>query len=50
MNSTVTAEQSDPEASLDRSEIKACFGTIGFNGMVKDDEHEEKYLYFDWPV
>jgi hypothetical protein len=52
MNLTATIEESDREASLDRSEINACFDMIGFNGMDKDDEHgkREKYLEFDCPV
>jgi hypothetical protein len=37
-------EQRDPEASMDRSEINACIDMIGFNGMDKDDEHEERNI------
>jgi hypothetical protein len=44
MNSTATTEQSDREASLDRSEINACFGMIGFNGMDKDDEYRKREI------
>jgi hypothetical protein len=43
-------KESDREASLDRSEINACFDMIGFNGMDKYDEHGEKHLNFDRPV
>jgi hypothetical protein len=50
MNLTATIEESDREASLDRSEINACFDMIGFNGMDKDDEHGVKHLHFDGPV
>jgi hypothetical protein len=44
MNPTATVEQSDREASLDRSEINAFFGMIGFNGMDKGDEYGERNI------